>query len=102
MLEQGAAGEVYNIGGSNEHRNIEIVRTVLRMLGKPESLIRYVPDRLGHDRRYAIDAAKITLELGWTPAYTFEEGIAMTIRWYLEHGEWLENIRHRQTGGGSK
>lgn len=102
VLERGAAGEIYNIGGSNEHRNIHIVRTVLRMLGKPESLIRYVPDRLGHDRRYAIDAAKINRELGWTPAYAFDEGIAMTIRWYLEHGEWLENIRRRHTGGDAK
>lgn len=102
VLERGAAGEVYNIGGSNEHRNIDIVRTVLQLLGKPESLIRYVPDRLGHDRRYAIDAAKIKRELGWTPSYTFEKGIAMTIAWYLEHGEWLERIRRRQAGGGGQ
>ncbi|MDF2936677.1 MAG: dTDP-glucose 4,6-dehydratase [Paenibacillaceae bacterium] len=102
VLERGAAGEVYNIGGNNEHRNIDIVRTVLRMLGKPETLIRHVPDRLGHDRRYAIDAAKITRELGWTPSYTFDEGIVMTIKWYLEHGEWLENILRRHGGGGNK
>ncbi len=92
VLEKGKTGEVYNIGGNNEKANIEIVRLILEALGKPESLITYVQDRPGHDRRYAIDNTKITKELGWAPAYTFEEGIKETIRWYLDHPGWVERV----------
>ena len=92
VLEKGKTGEVYNIGGNNEKANIEIVRLILEALGKPESLITYVQDRPGHDRRYAIDNTKITRELGWAPAYTFEEGIKETIRWYLDHPGWVERV----------
>lgn len=92
VLARGREGEVYNIGGNNEKTNLELVRLILRELGKPESLISHVPDRPGHDRRYAIDNAKITQELGWRPAYTFETGIRETIRWYLEHRDWAGRI----------
>ena len=92
VLEKGVPGEVYNIGGNNEKANIEIVKLILAELGKPESLITHVQDRPGHDRRYAIDNTKITTALGWKPAYTFEEGIRETIRWYLEHQDWVKNI----------
>ena len=92
VLEKGKTGDVYNIGGNNEKANIEIVRLILEALGKPESLITYVQDRPGHDRRYAIDNTKITTELGWAPAYTFEEGIKETIRWYLDHPGWVERV----------
>ena len=92
VLEKGQIGEVYNIGGNNEKANIEIVRLILKTLGKPENLITYVQDRPGHDRRYAIDNTKITTQLGWTPAYTFEEGIRETIQWYLEHSNWVERV----------
>lgn len=92
VLEKGAVGEVYNIGGNNEKANIEIVKLLIGALGKSEDLITYVQDRPGHDRRYAIDNHKITTELGWSPAYTFEVGIQKTIEWYLEHSEWMERI----------
>jgi dTDP-glucose 4,6-dehydratase len=92
VLQKGRLGEVYNVGGKNERRNIEITRLILKSLGKPESLIQFVPDRLGHDRRYAIDAGKIRQELGWEPRYSFEQGIEETIRWYREHPGWLEEI----------
>ena len=92
VLEKGAIGEVYNIGGNNEKANIEIVRLIIERLGKDESLIKYVKDRPGHDRRYAIDNTKITTQLGWKPAYTFEQGMAETIEWYLNHQEWMERI----------
>lgn len=92
VLEKGKIGEVYNIGGNNEKANLEIVRLILAELGKPESLITYVQDRPGHDRRYAIDNTKITTELGWKPAYTFEQGIHETIQWYLGNREWVERI----------
>ena len=92
VLEKGKTGEVYNIGGNNEKANIQIVRLILETLNKPESLITYVRDRPGHDRRYAIDNTKITTELGWAPAYTFEEGIRETIRWYLDHPGWVERV----------
>jgi dTDP-glucose 4,6-dehydratase len=88
VLEKGAPGQVYNIGGNNEKRNIDIVRLILKELGKPESLITFVPDRLGHDRRYAIDASKIRRELGWEPAAEFETHIRDTIRWYLSNERW--------------
>jgi len=92
VLEKGKTGEIYNIGGNNEKANIEIVRLILRTLGKPESLITYVQDRPGHDRRYAIDNTKITIELGWAPAYTFENGIKETIQWYLDNPSWVERV----------
>jgi len=92
VLHKGLDGEVYNIGGNNEKANIEIVKLIIKTLGKSESLIRYVKDRPGHDRRYAIDNTKITTQLGWKPAYTFEEGIKETIEWYLNNTDWIENI----------
>ena len=92
VLHKGADGEVYNIGGNNEKANIEIVKLIIQTLGKSENLIKYVKDRPGHDRRYAIDNTKITTELGWEPVYTFEQGIKETIQWYLENTEWIENI----------
>ncbi|MEC8494215.1 MAG: dTDP-glucose 4,6-dehydratase [Planctomycetota bacterium] len=93
VMEKGKPGEVYNIGGHNEYPNIEIVRSILRHLDKPESLIEYVTDRPGHDRRYAIDAKKIDEQLGWTPRYTFEQALPMTIQWYLDNDEWLQSVR---------
>jgi dTDP-glucose 4,6-dehydratase len=92
VLHKGKDGEVYNIGGNNEKANIEIVKLIIGTLGKSESLIKYVKDRPGHDRRYAIDNTKIATELGWEPAYTFEQGMKETIQWYLENTKWIENI----------
>ena len=92
IIHQGTVGEVYNIGGHNEMANIDIVRLILKELGKPESLITYVKDRKGHDRRYAIDPAKIHKELGWLPETKFADGIKKTIRWYLENKEWWMGI----------
>ncbi|BFH65500.1 dTDP-glucose 4,6-dehydratase [Paenibacillus azoreducens] len=93
VIHSGRAGEVYNIGGNNERTNIHIVKEILKELGKPESLITYVEDRPGHDRRYGIDASKIIRELGWKPQYDFETGIKETIRWYLNHEEWWSRIQ---------
>lgn len=92
ILEKGRIGEVYNIGGHNERTNIAVVKTILSLLGKDESLINYVKDRPGHDLRYAIDPTKIKNELGWYPETTFEEGIKQTVEWYLENKQWWENI----------
>lgn len=99
VFERGRTGEVYNIGGSNEQENIFIIRTILKKLREitgdqdiHERLITHVTDRLGHDRRYAIDASKIQSELGWKPGTPFEEGIRCTIRWYLEHHEWVKRV----------
>jgi dTDP-glucose 4,6-dehydratase len=92
VLHKGKDGEVYNIGGNNEKANIEIVKLLIQTLGKSEDLIKYVKDRPGHDRRYAIDNKKITTELGWEPAYTFEQGIQETIQWYLDNTKWIENV----------
>jgi dTDP-glucose 4,6-dehydratase len=92
VLENGRPGEVYNIGGANERTNIEITRLILEALGKPESLIRRVADRPGHDRRYAIDAAKIRRELGWRPQVDFRRGIADVVAWYRAHRAWWEAI----------
>lgn len=92
VLHKGIDGEVYNIGGNNEKANIELVKLIISTLGKSEDLIKHVKDRPGHDRRYAIDNTKITTELGWAPAYTFEQGIKETIQWYLDNTEWVENI----------
>lgn len=92
VLHKGLDGEIYNIGGNNEKANIEIVKLIIQTLGKSEKLIKYVKDRPGHDRRYAIDNTKITTQLGWKPAYTSEQGIKETIEWYLENTEWIENV----------
>ena len=92
VLHKGKIGEIYNIGGNNEKANIEIVKLIIKTLGKGEDLIEYVKDRPGHDRRYAIDNTKITTQLGWAPKYTFEQGIAETIEWYLANEEWMEKI----------
>ncbi len=92
VLHKGLDGEVYNVGGNNEKANIEIVKLIIETLDKSEDLIKYVKDRPGHDRRYAIDNTKITTQLGWKPCYTFEEGIKETIEWYLSNTEWIENI----------
>lgn len=92
ILHKGRVGEVYNVGGHNERKNIDIVKLICKELGKPESLIKYVSDRKGHDRRYAIDPAKIHSELGWFPETTFEDGIKKTIRWYLDNRDWWETI----------
>ena len=93
ILRGGRVGQVYNIGGHNEMRNIDIVKLICAELGKPESLITYVTDRKGHDQRYAIDPAKIHAELGWLPETMFKDGIRKTIQWYLDHQEWWETIR---------
>ncbi len=92
VLEQAPPGEIYNVGGCNEKTNLEVVSIILSRLGKPKSLIRHVKDRPGHDRRYAIDAAKIMSELGWKPSVTFEQGIARTTDWYLDNPQWLANV----------
>jgi dTDP-glucose 4,6-dehydratase len=93
VAERGRAGEVYNIGARNERRNIEVAESVLKALGKPLSLIKFVKDRPGHDRRYAIDPTKIETELGWHPRETWESGLEKTIRWYAENAEWVARAR---------
>ncbi len=95
VMKKGAPGEVYNIGGSNEWFNIDIVKKVLGILKKPLSLISYVSDRPGHDRRYAIDASKIKKELGWKPSVTFEQGIKRTIDWYLKNEQWWRKLQNK-------
>jgi dTDP-glucose 4,6-dehydratase len=92
VFENGRPGEVYNIGASREMTNIEIIKLILRKLGKGEDLIEYVKDRLGHDRRYAIDSSKIQNELGWKPTVEFEQAISDTIDWYLQNKNWWERI----------
>ncbi len=92
VMRKGREGEVYNVGGHNERRNIDVVKTILRELGKPESLIGYVTDRPGHDRRYAIDPQKIKTELGWQPTTMFDEGIRATVRWYVDNRKWWQDI----------
>lgn len=92
VFHKGTPGEVYNIGGNNEKKNIEITKLVLSELGKSEDLIKYVKDRPGHDRRYAIDSSKIQRELGWSPAHTFETGIQQTIEWYKRNQDWLKAV----------
>jgi dTDP-glucose 4,6-dehydratase len=92
VLRGGRAGEVYNVGGGNEKRNIDVARAVLKELGKDESLLRHVKDRAGHDARYAIDASKLERELGWKPAVSFEEGLRKTVRWYEENRAWWEPV----------
>lgn len=93
VIHQGKVGEVYNIGGNNERTNLHIVQTILKELGKSETLITYVEDRPGHDRRYGIDPTKITKELGWKPKHNFETGIKETIQWYLSHKDWWTRIQ---------
>ena len=91
--ERGRSGRVYNFGGDAEHTNLRVVRTLLQILGKPEALISFVPDRKGHDRRYAIDYSRASDELGWTPALDFQEGLADTVQWYLENEGWVAAVR---------
>ena len=92
VMRKGREGEVYNVGGHNERTNLDVVKTVLRELGKPESLITFVTDRPGHDRRYAIDPSKIHTELGWLPRTKFDDGIHQTVQWYLDNRQWWEHI----------
>ena len=96
VLHKGKIGEIYNIGGHNEKTNLEITHLILEAMGKDESSIEYVQDRLGHDRRYAISNDKITSELDWKPSVTFEEGIKMTIDWYLSNQEWMKKIEDKK------
>ena len=96
ILRHGKEGEIYNVGGHNEMKNIDIVKLICRELGKPEELITYVEDRKGHDRRYAIDPSKIHRELGWLPETSFAEGIKKTINWYLNHQEWWRPIVEKE------
>jgi len=93
VLHKGVEGEVYNIGGENERANIEIVKLILDILGKPHSLIQYVTDRLGHDRRYAIDSIKVKSELGYKTRFDFGKGMEDTVKWYIDHKEWWQRIR---------
>jgi dTDP-glucose 4,6-dehydratase len=101
VLERGRIGETYNVGGCNEHSNRAVLQAVCALLdelrpdpaGAHERLISFVPDRPGHDRRYAIDARKIERELGWRPAETFESGLRKTVQWYLDHAEWVERVQ---------
>ena len=93
VLRRGKEGEVYNVGGESEKTNLSVAQTILDRLGKPSSLIRFVTDRPGHDRRYAIDFSKIEKELGWKPSVSFEEGIRRTIQWYETHREWWQKIK---------
>lgn len=92
IIRKGKIGEVYNIGGHNERTNLEVVKTIIKELGKSEDLIEFVTDRPGHDRRYAIDPTKIHNELGWLPVTKFDDGIKKTIDWYLTHKSWWEKI----------
>ena len=92
IIHKGKEGEIYNIGGENERSNIEVVKMILKELGKPESLIKFVKDRPGHDRRYALDITKMKEEFGWSPKISFEEGLRDTIKWYLENKNWWEEI----------
>ena len=96
VLHNGKSREVYNIGGHNEKTNMEITKLILDAMGKNESSIEYVADRLGHDRRYAISNDKITKELGWKPSITFEEGIKLTIEWYLNNKEWMKSVQNKK------
>ncbi|KQL21324.1 dTDP-glucose 4,6-dehydratase [Cytobacillus solani] len=93
VLHNGAPGEVYNIGGHNEKQNIDVIKEILNILEKPHSLIQFIEDRAGHDRRYAIDATKIRDDLGWKPAYDFEKGLLETVNWYLNNKAWWNRIK---------
>ena len=96
ILRKGKEGEVYNIGGNNERQNIQIAKILMKLLGKPESLIKRVSDRLGHDKRYAIKADKIKKQLGWKPKYNFEKGIAQTVEWYKNNEAWWRPLKKEQ------
>ncbi|CAN5190509.1 dTDP-glucose 4,6-dehydratase [soil metagenome] len=98
VLEKGEPGKVYNVGGDNERTNLEITELILEHLGKPRDLISFVTDRLGHDRRYAIDSARLQTELGWMPIHTFETGIRETIDWYTDNLSWVSRIMSEATG----
>lgn len=93
VLQEGKEGEIYNIGGNGERNNLEMTETILSLLGKPKSLVRFVNDRPGHDRRYAVDFSKIQKDLGWSPIYSLEEGLAQTVQWYISHEEWWQRIK---------
>jgi len=93
VMESGVVGEVYNVGGGTELPNLEVVRMILRSMGRSEDLLRFVPDRPGHDRRYAMDHSKITAELGWQPTTGFEEGLEETVRWYADNRAWVDSVR---------
>jgi dTDP-glucose 4,6-dehydratase len=93
VLRQGREGEIYNIGGNRSLPNMDVVRQVLALTGKPESLIQYVTDRPGHDRRYALSSAKLMVETGWRPLMEFETGLAQTIAWYQSHAAWVARVR---------
>jgi len=93
VLEKGREGEIYNIGGDGERTNLEITEAILRILNKPKDLIRYVTDRPGHDRRYAIDFSKMKVNLGWSPTISLSEGLTRTVRWYVEHEDWWRRIK---------
>ena len=93
IVRNGKVGEIYNLGGHSERTNLDVVKTILKQLNKPESLITFVEDRPGHDRRYAIDSTKVENELGWERTYTFEEGMKETIDWYINNKQWIENIK---------
>ena len=101
VLHKGRVGEVYNIGGHNEKTNLEITKIILQAMGKDENSIEYVQDRLGHDRRYAIDNNKIRTELSWQPSLTFEEGIKLTIDWYLKNQDWIKSIEAKKMKAGA-
>lgn len=93
IVRKGVPGNIYNLGGHSERTNLEVVKTILKQLGKPESLITFVTDRPGHDRRYAIDSTKIERELNWDRTYNFEDGMKETIDWYVNNQEWINNIK---------
>jgi dTDP-glucose 4,6-dehydratase len=93
IMREGRVGEVYNLGGHSERTNLEVVKTILKELGKPESLITYVTDRPGHDMRYAIDSTKSESELGWDRTYTFEKGMKETVEWYVNNQQWINDIK---------
>jgi dTDP-glucose 4,6-dehydratase len=93
VLEKGKPGEIYNVGGEAERTNLEITKHILQIIEKPESLMHYVIDRPGHDRRYAIDFSKIEREIGWKPLYSLEEGLEQTVRWYMDHEDWWRRIK---------
>lgn len=102
VIDSGVPGQVYNVGGGNERTNLQIVRTILAELGKPESLIQFVADRLGHDLRYAIDASKLQQELGWKPKYKLEQGLKHTVAWYLEHESWWRKLLREPSSHGGE
>lgn len=93
VIQKGQPGEIYNIGGGNEKTNLELIRKLLKLLDKPQSLIQFVTDRPAHDRRYALDCARIATELGWKPAYSFEKALSATVEWYLKNESWWRSIK---------